>query len=287
MISADLPPAIPLESLSGPAELIHLGPDSTPRLLAVAPFPAVGSTIVFVHGLDGDPCNQWILIREAQARGMRVWTMAYETWAYGCGRNADGFAEALRDLAARGEDDVTIVAHSLGALTAKGALDRMRRLDGHLEGFRHVRFITLGAPWAGVTAADLSRHLFTRMPQLAYARDLAPGGAYWRGIMTTPLAPEVSFYSLGGSWDSYNILTWTSGGYAAGAAVLGQARRHAQLAGATHNGLNWDERAIAFVFDPDHAPEPSDAPTPAGWRTALREIAAILGFDWAFRQRGE
>lgn len=288
----DVPPPLPvpaaeaeLATLTKPGEKRHVGEGHRPRLVRVAPFPAAGPPIVFIHGIGGDPCNQWILIREAQARGMRVWTMAYETWRRGAAENADGFAAELASLAAAGEDDVTVVAHSLGAITAKGALDRLRRPDGHLEGFKHLRFVALGAPWAGVTAADLALYVLTGVQHLAYARDLAPKSPYWRSIMDTPLAPEVSLYSLVGSWDSFNVLTWTATGHQARECLHLQARRCVSLPRGTHNAPNWDERAIRFVFDPEAAPDPATLPSPPGWKTVLRELAATLGLPWAFRER--
>lgn len=277
------PAAVPLEALAKRGERAQVGEGLAPRLVPVAPFPAAGPPIVFVHGIGGDPANQWRLIREAQARGMRVWTMAYETWKRGAGPNADGFAAELRRLAAAGDDDLTVVAHSLGAITMKGALDRLRRPDGHLEGFRRLRLVALGAPWAGVTAADLALHLFTGVPHLAYARDLAPRSAYWRGIMATPLAPEVELYSLVGTWDSFHALTWTPDGFAAREALHGQARRCVAMPRGTHNAPNWDDRARDFVFDPDACPDPATVPPPSGWRMVFRELAASLGCAWPFR----
>lgn len=278
-----LPTDLDLAAVMRPHEAVLLAPDNRPQLARVAPYPAEGPAIVFVHGIGGDPGNQWRLVREAQARGMRAHVMLYETWRTGAGANAAGFASELRALAAAGNDDLTLVAHSLGALTAKAALDQLRRPDGHLEGFRRVRFVALGAPWAGVTAADLARQILTGVRGLAFARDLAPGSGFWRGIMDTPLAPEVDFYSLTGSWDSFNLLTWHPAGQAAKTALLSQARRHVTLPRGTHNAANWDGRAIAFVFDPDGAPDPATLPLPSGWRMAWREAAASLGLLWAFQ----
>jgi hypothetical protein len=53
----------------------------------------------------------------------------------------------------------------------------------------------------------------------------------------------------------------------------------------THNAPNWDERAIAFVFDPDAAPDPAGVEPPSGWRMAFRELAASLGLAWPFQDR--
>lgn len=278
-----LPTDLDLAATCRPHEVALLAPSYQPQLARIAPYPARGPAIVFVHGIGGDPGNQARLVQAAQARGMRTHVMLYETWRSGAAQNAAGFAAELRALAAAGDDDLTLVAHSLGAITAKGALDQLRRPDGHLEGFARVSFIALGAPWAGVTAADLARHILTGVRGLAFARDLAPGSAFWRGIMETPLAPEVAFYSLTGTWDSFNLLTWHPAGHAAKAGLLAQARRHATLPRGTHNAPNWDGRAIAFVFDPDAAPDPATLPPPSGWKMAWREAAATLGQAWAFQ----
>ncbi|HEY9721016.1 MAG TPA: alpha/beta hydrolase, partial [Oscillatoriaceae cyanobacterium] len=110
---------VPLNALRGAGESRFLGPGGAPRLVPLAPFNPKGKPIVFIHGILGDPADEEMLIHDAQARGMQVWAMAYDTVGKGAQANAAGFATEMRKLGDRGVRDVTVVAHSLGGMTFK------------------------------------------------------------------------------------------------------------------------------------------------------------------------
>jgi hypothetical protein len=279
---------VPLDALAKSGELGFLGPNGEPRLVALSPVRPGAPVFIFIHGIGGDPCNQEILIRKAQARGMQVYVMAYNTFAVGGEANAKGFADEFRRLADEGTHDVTIVSHSLGALTTKAALANITGQDGHLQAFDHLRYFALSAPWGGVNVADLSLQMLTAEQKLSFARDLAPGSTYWQGLINRRLPPEVDFYNVQGSIDQFKALAWGRTRKLDLKAVLAESKRVITLPGGTHNSGMWDPRAAAFIFDPEHAADPARLPGPSLAHAIARELQACAGVRDAFRpRRGE
>lgn len=63
-------------------------------------------------------------------------------------------ARRISELSAQGITDVTIVAHSMGGLVAKGAIDELSR-RGEAERFAHLEIRAFGTPWGGYAFADM------------------------------------------------------------------------------------------------------------------------------------
>jgi hypothetical protein len=273
---------VKLDDLAKAGEVGFLGPNRSPRLVPLAPLRPGAPVMVVSHGIGGDPCNQEILIKEAQARGLQVYAMCYDTYSEGGSTLSDGFARELAGLGAGGVKDVTIVAHSLGALTMKAALAKLAGPDGKVRGFDHVRYVALAAPWGGVNVANAALWVLTGSPQLAFARDLAPGSPYWKKLVTDPIPPNVDFYDVVGDMDQFSALAWGKDMAANRAAVRGQARRTLDLPRGTHNSPMWDPASLAFIFDPEHAPAPT-RPADSVHGAIAREITACLGQRSAFK----
>ena len=97
--------------------------------------------VVLVHGLCGDPTNFLTVRRALAAAGIRN----FATFAY---RPQFGYQQLIARLSATiekvcretGATQVDIVAHSLGGMIARGAV------EGRI-GFRVRRLVTLGAPY--------------------------------------------------------------------------------------------------------------------------------------------
>lgn len=68
---------------------------------------------------------------------------------------AHNLAEAISALKEKGFDEVTVVAHSMGGLVSKGALNEMVS-NGSSENFKHIEMHSFGTPWGGFAAADLA-----------------------------------------------------------------------------------------------------------------------------------
>ncbi|HEY9721718.1 MAG TPA: hypothetical protein V6D47_06870, partial [Oscillatoriaceae cyanobacterium] len=166
--------------------------------------------------------------------------------------------------------------------TFKAALDRLTDAQGKLTPFQHVRFVALSSPWGGVSAADTALLLLAHDPHLAFARDLAPDGAFWRKTTHTPLSPQVDFYAAHGDRDQVLMASWGSPEVAKNkAAMLAQAKRTVVFPGDAHNTILWDPLTAAFVFDPAKSPSPKAEATPI-WKTVAGESAAVLKLPGAF-----
>lgn len=270
-------PAVPLARLRDRGEAKHLGPGGAPRLVRVVRGRPDTAPIVFIHGFTGDPANQAAMIEEARARGREVWVMAYDTVGKPLATNAEGFADELVKLGARDRRDLTIVAHSLGALTLKAALDALAVRPEGLP-FKALRVVAISTPWHGLKGADWTSHALVNGAAPAILRDLAPAGPTVRAL-ARPWPPSVAIADLVGSRDP---VRWAEAS-PPGAGSAG-ARKPVVIVGASHNTVLWDPRTIAYVFE--GRPGRSAAGLRPGlWQTIADEAAAVMGLPGAFEPR--
>lgn len=95
-------------------------------------------------------------------------------------------AEAVRALKDQGITDVTIVAHSMGGLVSKGAIDELSR-TGDAEKFDSIDLHALGAPWGGFAMADLARYLpgseaISQAIGYPMGPEMGPGSEYLKNL---------------------------------------------------------------------------------------------------------
>lgn len=276
---------VSLEALLKEGEASIAPPGSPPKLVAISPWRDTGPVTLLVHGIGGDPGNQEILARAAQARGERVVVVAYDTWTRGASENALVLAAKLRGIQAAGPSarPLSIIAHSLGALTTKGAFDRLWGANNRYQG-PSCRFVALGAPWGGATPATLARFVLPRWQKLAWARDLDPGSSYWQRLRHTPFPREVAFYDLQGGWDTFSAFAWGPERQRDSVWARSQALRADALPATTHNAPNWDLRVVAWALDPERAPAPSRLSGPGPLTTLVREAGASMGLRPVFSE---
>lgn len=89
-------------------------------------------------------------------------------------------AGRISDLSAQGITDVTIVAHSMGGLVAKGAIDELSR-TGKAKNFVRIEIRAFGTPWGGYTLADL-------VPVLPWSETISRAIGY-------PMGPDIGPHS--------------------------------------------------------------------------------------------
>lgn len=89
-------------------------------------------------------------------------------------------ARRISDLRAQGITDVTIVAHSMGGLVAKGAIDELSR-TGEVKNFARIEIRAFGTPWGGYTLADL-------VPVLPWSEAISRAIGY-------PMGPDIGPHS--------------------------------------------------------------------------------------------
>lgn len=85
-------------------------------------------------------------------------------------------AHDLADLRAAGIADITIVAHSIGGLVAKGAIDAITR-DGRAHTFERLDLHAFGSPWGGFALLDVALRM--------------PGSDAMSRTFGYPMAPEL------------------------------------------------------------------------------------------------
>lgn len=267
-------PVVPLARLRDRGEARFLGPGGTPRLVRVARGKGAGPGIVFIHGFTGDPANQEVMLDEARARGMAAWVMAYDTVGATVAANSTGFTAELAALAAAGNRNLTIVAHSLGAVTLKAALDL---LDARPQGFpfRRLRVVAISTPWRGLGVASGVLRAAGR-GTLPLAADLATAGPTLRALQVRPWPAGVTFEDVAGSHDPVRRLAGP------GNTVLPWGgRRSVVVAGACHNTVLWAPRTLDIVFG-EARKRLKPQPPPPAWQILVDETAAVLGLSGAF-----
>lgn len=89
---------------------------------------------------------------------------------------ASSLANSIKELKAQGITDVTIVAHSMGGLVSKGAVDELSRTGAAAE-FKSIDLHAMGTPWGGFAVGDLARY--------------TPGSEFISKAVGFPMGPEI------------------------------------------------------------------------------------------------
>jgi len=148
------------------------------------PYTPKKQPVIFVYGISGS-AQDWRKILEKIDRDK------YQPWLfqYPSGMRLDKAANALSSaiLLLKQEhkfESIAVVAHSMGGLVSRGAIQRTISLT--VTNFI-PHFVTISTPWGGHQAAELAvKHLHFPVPSW---RDMAPDSDYLKEILSRPL-PE-------------------------------------------------------------------------------------------------
>jgi pimeloyl-ACP methyl ester carboxylesterase len=114
--------------------------------------------LILVHGIEGDPKNlQSVVDRFKSDPRYQIYVLCYDDFNRRTSLNGGDFAAELRSLQQRTLGpgrDVTIVAHSMGGIVTREALDQLAggpggTGGGGLDKFGDVRFVAVDTPWHG------------------------------------------------------------------------------------------------------------------------------------------
>ena len=154
---ADASPVLTVDrvDISRRRERQLLGPGGRAALYAVAtarqPFNPDAEPLILVHGLVGSAAELSSVVERLDG-AFQPYLMLYDDLGRRTSLSGDDLAAAIARRA-RGEwrgRDVTIVAHSLGGIVARRALDRLALDPGHsLEALGRVRLVAVDSPWHG------------------------------------------------------------------------------------------------------------------------------------------
>jgi len=159
-------------------------------LYFLAPYDADKIPVIYVYGISGSPQDWRQAFASLDHEKYQPWFFQYPGGLQ-LERSANALAGALVMLQRQlGFEQVVVVAHCMGGLVARGAIQHAAAECGT----NYVsEFITLATPWNGHEAAALGvEHLSFPVPAW---RDMSPGSTYLERIMNQPL-PTGTRYDL-------------------------------------------------------------------------------------------
>lgn len=111
-------------------------------------------------------------------------------------------AQVIRALKAQGFEELTVVAHSMGGLVSKAALDELVT-SGEAQEFKSIDFHALGTPWGGFALAGIPGSSFFG-PMLGYpmAGEMAPGSDFMEGLSKVDWPEHMTFSVYQGTADN-------------------------------------------------------------------------------------
>jgi pimeloyl-ACP methyl ester carboxylesterase len=160
--------------------------------------------VLFVHGATGSPANWRYLAGTIDRSRFQPW-FAYYPAAPHLGRVGDVIVRALSSLQFRYRfDRLVLIAHSMGGLVTRDALDYVMRNQGPGRVVSVPLFLSISSPWGGVSSASLG---VKYAPVVAPMwEDMAPGSAFLTALPKTALPPETE-YDLFFSYRSASTLS--------------------------------------------------------------------------------
>jgi pimeloyl-ACP methyl ester carboxylesterase len=138
--------------------------------------------------MGGTPLDFEFLIGQLDRKRFQAWVMQYPS-ALRLETVADYLMLSLQDLRdGLGLDQVVVVAHSMGGLVSRAALNDLADTD---DSDLVPLFVTISTPWSGHAAAASG---VERSPVvLPVWRDMKPGSAFLQTLLVTPLPEGMEF----------------------------------------------------------------------------------------------
>jgi pimeloyl-ACP methyl ester carboxylesterase len=156
------------------------------------PYDPAKIPVLFVHGAGGHPGNFRFLATHLDRSRFQPW-LAYYPSAAKPATAARMLQRWVMLLGARYRPTrFAIVAHSMGGLVSRAAIDQWMQVGGSRRATLE-RFISISTPWNGHPGARWGADAPVVMPAWP---DLVPGSDFLRGLFSTPLPPECSYHLL-------------------------------------------------------------------------------------------
>lgn len=151
-------------------------------LYFLEPYDAKRLPVLFVHGISASPLDWRTMLAGLDRKRFQPWVFSYPS-GFRVERIAVALASALAVLQQRhGFAQMAIVAHSMGGLVSRGAIQRLADQTG--KNFV-PRFVSISTPWGGHEAAAKGvSHLNYPVPSW---RDMVPDSDYLKAILGRPL----------------------------------------------------------------------------------------------------
>jgi len=146
--------------------------------------------VLFVYGIGGSPQDWRRILEKIDRNKYQPWFYQYPT-GFHLDKSANALAGSLVQLKQRyGFEHIDVLAHSMGGLVARGALQRAAIL-AKTNFVTH--FISISTPWDGHEAAGRGvKYMNYPVPSW---QDMVPGSPYLKEILSKPL-PVGTRYDL-------------------------------------------------------------------------------------------
>lgn len=165
-------------------------------LFMLEPYDPKRVPVIFVHGIGGSPRDWEHVIEKLDRTTFQPWVFYYPS-GFSIGLSAMMLNNAVDELHFRHSFPTSIVvAHSMGGLVARGALNVILR-EGREPPVHHV--VTISTPWLGQEGARWADIGPTRVP--ASWLDIAPGSPYLSELTVVRRPPDIRytlFFGYGG-----------------------------------------------------------------------------------------
>ncbi len=203
------------------------------------PFDSERVPVLFVHGINGSPKDFASMIARLDTTRYQAWFVSYPsglrlTWL------AQGMFDFLEVLQLRyGFQDMHLVAHSMGGLVLRGALN----LCTQHSACGYVRsFTSISTPWNGVEAAEEGVKYAPAV--IPVWRDLYPDSNFVATLFDTPMPDGIPHYLLFG----FRQDSFRSSGSSDGVILLNsQLRTEAQKQATVQRGF--DEGHLSILHN--------------------------------------
>jgi pimeloyl-ACP methyl ester carboxylesterase len=156
--------------------------------------------VLFIHGINGSPRNFEKLLEHLDRTKYEPWVAYYPS-----GIRLPVLSQILAQLLLRaresyGVDRIFIVAHSMGGLIARSAIQQLSEKG---QSALIAGLVTLDTPWGGHPSAAIA---VERAPEAVPSWiDLAPGSKFLRTLpQPAPKVPFYLFFGVGGRVSRYD-----------------------------------------------------------------------------------
>lgn len=185
-------PGYGVMGLYNPAQLLE---HTQGYLFGLEPLDEEKTQVLFVHGASGTPRDWKYLVDGIDRSRFQPWFFYYPT-GLSLDRSGAILASVIQRLADSPDfalERLVVVAHSMGGLVARAALNR---LSASGKPAYLGRFVTLSTPYGG---HDLAQAAVERAPEVVPSwYDLAPQSAFLRNLAAAPLPADLPFFLLFG-----------------------------------------------------------------------------------------
>jgi uncharacterized alpha/beta hydrolase family protein len=145
--------------------------------------------VLFVHGINGTAADFKPIIDKLDRTRFQPWVFQYPS-GFRLYLVSDYMVKILDELQLRYKfDRYAIVAHSMGGLVSRGAVNNIVQRKGPLP---IALYLTISTPWEGHQAAQMGvKYSPVVLPVWV---DMSPGSTYLKTLFQTPLPESLPYY---------------------------------------------------------------------------------------------